>query len=165
MDSVEKVYTQTVIDDTPFPQDGVEGFDSSQSTTSGNYSAETIKDNPMPVKRTAVELISSALNTKSKKILQTFELTQSGGIQIGKYEEGVTGDLRMTPAGIAARNPSGETTFALDAETGDAVFKGTVSAGSFIGADGNFVVEQGQNGARIVLYNNGLPSILIGDPT
>jgi len=132
----EKVYTPKTIDEIPLPVEG-EGMvlETTQSKSGGNFSSEKIKDNDVPQKRVAVELLSSALNTKSKRVLQEFTLEQSGGFQIGKYTPGVSGDLRITPNGITARDESGINTFVLDATTGDATFKGTIQAGTLIGGE------------------------------
>lgn len=137
-----KIYEPTVVNDSPFPTYGDEVVaDSPSGGGSGKaFSTETITDQPMPTKRIAREILSTAFNTKSKKILQEFQFTPSGALQIGKYESGVTGDVRISPTGILARDSLGDTTFALDAETGDAIFKGTVRAGSLI-SDG--IIEGG----------------------
>jgi len=162
----EKVYYPETIEDTPFPQAEGGNLDISQAIGKGVYGPQTIKDRPMPTKRVAVELLSSALNTKSKKILQEFQFTPSGALQIGKYQNGVSGDLRISPSGILGRNLSGITTFAIDADNGDAIFLGTLQAGTIIAGDTNIVMETASNGAgRIVLLNGDIPAILIGDPS
>lgn len=168
----EKIYYPETIEDSPLPNaEASESYGTSQSTANDTYSPQTIKSQVVPKKRVAQELIGSALNTKSRKILATFELAQSGGIQIGEYENGISGDIRITPTGIVARDTAGVTTFALDAETGDAVFKGVVQAGSIISAgdivggtlflaDGgvNIVAESG-----IITFNPGVDVKLVGD--
>lgn len=165
MSDINKVYTPEVIAETPFPQTQEEAQASSQSTGGGVYTPETIKDNPVPVKRTAVELLSTALNTVSKKILQTFELVQSGGLQIGKFVAGVSGDVRITPNGITARDSAGNTTFNLDGTNGDAQFAGTLRAGATI-VSNSIITQQSANGnGRTVYINGGMPSIVIGDPS
>lgn len=129
----DKIFHQQVIDDNPFPnEEGEVPFNVTQSTGGERVSAEKIPDQGFPTKRIATEVISTALNTKSRKILAEFEFTESGALQIGKYANGVSGDLKISPSGIVARNDAGTTTFAIDGTTGDAVFKGTVQAGSLI---------------------------------
>lgn len=159
-----KVYTPTVIDDAPFPQEDLI-MGTSQTSPSGALSPSTIKDQTIPTKRIAVELLSSVLNTRSKKILQEFQFTQSGALQIGKYENGVSGDLRISPAGITARNTSGLITLSIDGETGDAVFAGELRSGSVITETvilGNSdIVLDGEN-RRIVFFNGNIPEIVIG---
>jgi len=131
--SDDKVYNPEEIEDSPFPnEDTIESFDVSQSTSGDKINAQQIKDQKMPSRRIAQELIGTALNTKSQKILKEFEFTDSGAIKVGEYENGVSGDLKISPNGLVARNDAGTTTFAIDGTSGDAVFKGTVQAGSVI---------------------------------
>ena len=164
----DQVFHAEIIEENPFPTEGgVVAFDTSQQRSDGEYSAETIKPQPLPTRKVAYEVIGSALNTKSRKILAEFEFTQSGAIQIGKYENGVSGDLRLTPAGITARNSSGTTTLAVDVDTGSAVFMGEIQAGAIITGlvsvgDNNIVID-GDN-RRMVFYDeNDIPVILIGN--
>lgn len=165
----DKVYYPQVIPDEPFPQTALDsvlaptlGADSKQS-----YSPSTISDQSMPTKRVATELLSTSLDTNKRKILQEFEFTQSGSLQIGKFEQGVSGDLRLTPNGITGRDIAGLITFAINALTGDAVFKGSVQAGSVVtGAvsvgDSNILID-GET-RRIIFYDdNGIPVIVIGN--
>lgn len=132
----EKIYTPEVITDQPFPvEDAAVSQAVSEPSSNGTYSPATIQPKPIPVKRIAHELFAESLNTKNRRILAEFQFTESGALQIGKYENGVSGDLRITPNGITARDMTGATTFAIDATTGDASFKGTITAGSVIAAD------------------------------
>ena len=85
-----------------------------------------------PVKQVARETLSHALNTKTKQILGEFTFGEVGAISIGSYSNGVSGDIRITPNGITARDINGATTFSIDGSDGSAVFKGTVSAGSVV---------------------------------
>lgn len=134
---MDKVYTPEVIQETPFPGDLASFIQDSVSSniTGGNYKPATTNQKKFPTKRIATELLSAALNTRSKRILDEFELQDSGGFKIGNFKEGISGDLRFTPNGLTARNKSGLTTFAVDGQTGDAVFKGTVQAADFIVID------------------------------
>lgn len=160
----EKVYIPEVIQETPFP--GIsESLDTqTQNKSGGNYSPVTTKPKQFPTKRTAVELISTSLNTRSRKVLKEFQLQQAGGFQIGNFEEGISGDLRITPNGLTARNIAGITTFAIDGDTGDATFLGILQAGTLVGGDNTVIIDTGgAGGGRIVLYNDGIPQILIGD--
>jgi len=165
----DKVLYPETIEDNPLPNEATGGnYKTSQSTRGGSYSAQKTKDQSLPTRRIAVELLSSALNTRTKRILGEFEFTPSGAIQVGKYVSGVSGDLRISPNGIAARDESGVYTFAIDAQTGSAVFKGTVQAGTLIGGEvivGNntWVIDGDPDKPRIILYNNNIPEILIGD--
>ena len=164
----DKVFRPVEIEDSILPGETESDVSSSQSSSGGVYSASKTEDSGFPTKRVAVELLSSSLNTKSKKILAEFEFTESGALQIGKYDNGVSGDLRITPGGITARDQSGITTFAIDGETGSAVFKGTVQAGTLIGGkvavgDGDILIDGEEK--RMIFYDpdTGLASIIIGN--
>lgn len=137
----EKVYTPATIQDNPFPGETETTPSSSTSSTSQTYTPKTINDNSVPKPIIAQETIGQALNTKSKKILGEFTLSESGAISIGKYTNGISGDIRVTPNGIVARDLSGNTTFALDGDNGSATFKGTVQANDFVVADENGLVS------------------------
>lgn len=160
-----KVYTPETIQDNPFPVDNQVVSDGSQSTTGGVYSSEKIGDSEFPTKRIAVEVISSKLNTQSKKILAEFSFTESGAIRVGKYEDGESGDIRISPDGIVARNKAGDTTFALDGETGDATFAGAIQAGSVITGEvivgDNNIILDGAN-KRIIINDGSYDRILMG---
>lgn len=143
----DKVYKPTEIQDAPFPNQDQASQDTSQQT-GDVFTPKTMVDTPLPRKKIASEVIGATLNTSSRKILAEFEFTPSGAIQIGDYKEGQFGDIKISPAGIVARNVRGETTFALDGDTGDAVFKGTITAGSVISA-GDIV------GGTLVLSDTG----------
>jgi len=133
----EKVFKPETIQDTPFPIKGEADLSTSQDKRGGIFGQQEIKDQSFPTKKVAYELLASALNTKSRKILAEFEFTEHGAIQIGKYMPGVSGDLRITPNGITARDLAGITTFAIDGATGDAIFKGIVQAKDFVVVDGH----------------------------
>jgi len=161
------VYHNEVIQETPFPGEVDTSLPIGTSNPAGTFNNTESKPKSFPTKKIAVELLSSALNTKSLKILQKFELTQSGAIQIGDFKEGVTGDLRLTPNGLTARDKAGITTFAIDGTTGDATFKGTIQSGAIVtglvDVGNNSVVIDGEN-RRMVFYDeNGVPVILIGN--
>ena len=170
----EKVYTNEVIKDAPFPQEGVAEGGSSQSTKDV-YTPNEIKETPFPTKKTANEVLSASLNTKSRKILGVFQFTKYGAIQVGTLEVGVSGEIKISPVGIVAKNKSGETTFAIDGDTGDASFKGTVRASTFISDNlltGQINVGQGIGGAyvrldgpnnRIIVHDGSYPRIVIGN--
>lgn len=161
----DKNYEPEIISETPFPDEPIVLDTQTKPSSGGNYTPTTTKEKTFPEKRTAVELLSTALNTRSRKILEEFELQQSGGLKIGDYKSGVSGDLRLTPNGMTARNKSGITTLAVDGDTGDAIFAGQVRAGSTIVAD-TIITEKASSGnGRTVYYNSGVPAIVIGDPS
>lgn len=130
-----KVYTPEVIADAPFPITGedalVESNSSSTQSSKGVYGAKETPEKGFPLKMVAKELFSTAINTISKKILKTFEFAKSGAIQIGEYIHGLSGEIKISPDGIVAKNKDGITTFAVDGTTGDAIFSGDVRAGTF----------------------------------
>lgn len=128
----EKVYTPEIVPDVGFPQSS-EGVASTvtQPGSGGVSTPKKTPEVPFPQKMVAKELLSTVFNTVSKKILGAFEFAKSGAIQIGEYIAGVSGDIRISPKGIVARNKAGATTFALDGETGDGTFQGTIRASKF----------------------------------
>jgi len=68
----------------------------------------------------------SAINTATGVIVTPFTFGVSGALQIGTYENGVSGDLKVSPNGILARSSTGATTFSIDGTTGVAVLNGLV---------------------------------------
>lgn len=167
MDDKQKVYYPETIEDTPFPTiEGEVTFDTSDSKSGDTFKNTTIKPQSFPTRKVAHEVIGSALNTQSRKILAEFEFTQTGAMQIGKYANGVSGDIRISPNGIVGRNSSGLNTFTLDGETGDATFAGTLQTGALVSGivavGDNSIVIDGEN-RRIVFYDeNDVPAIFIG---
>jgi len=163
----EKIFEPTVTNDTPFPGEEQEYSNVSQSSANQTYSPATIPEQSIPTKRIAVELLSTAMNTKSRKIHQDFQFTKSGAISVGEYENGVSGEVKISPAGIAAKNKAGVTTFALDGDTGDAVFAGRVQAGTLISGavavgDGSIIID-GETKRMIFYADDGTPQIVIGN--
>ena len=168
----DKVYYPATIADEPFPsQVGVADYGATSSPSGSGegqtYTPSKTDDQSLPTKKIAVELIGQALNTRSKKILQEFQFTPSGALQIGIFTVGVNGDIRISPLGIVARNSAGLVTFSLDGESGDAIFKGSIQAGSLItGAvavgDGNILIDG--DSRRMIFYDEqGIPVIVIGN--
>jgi len=108
------------------------------ATGSVNYEGKTVAspstrvDKQFPVKNIARETLSESINTRTKRILGNYTFGALGAISIGSYENGVSGDIRITPDGLTARNINGVTTFFIDGVTGDATFLGTISAGSVV---------------------------------
>lgn len=168
---VDRIYQQETIEENPFPLSGPVDLSLSQDASGRQgekvYGAEVIEDIPYPTKKIATEVLSTALNTRSKKILQEFQFTPSGAIQIGDYTEGEYGDIRISPSGIVGRNVQGDITFALDGETGDAFFTGTLRAqstisGSVIVGDSDIIID-GEN-KRMVFYDDtGRAVIVLGE--
>lgn len=164
-----KVYQNEVIADVAFPSEDVtvSESESSQSSSTKTYSPTTISEQSLPTPRIAVELISAQLDTRSRKILAEFQFTQYGAIQVGEYKNGVSGDIRISPSGIVARDMSGNTTFALDGDTGSAVFAGTIQAGTLVGGavavgDGSILID-GETKRLVFFDDAGIPVIIIGN--
>jgi len=166
---MDKVYEPEVMQETPFPMEGITAFTPSTPNAVDTYTPTTAKEKVLPKKRIATELLSTSLNTRSRKILEEFELVQSGGIQVGNFQEGLSGDLRITPNGLTARDLAGITTFAISGTDGSATFKGEVQSGSLItgevvvgnnrviidGTDGTIVINDGSNDRVLIGYQLG----------
>lgn len=137
----EKVYTPEVVDEVPFPTEQEQILSVSDSESGGTYSPAKTQPTPFKQKVVSHETLAQSLNTRSRKVLQEFDLIQSGGFKVGDFKEGISGDLRITPNGLTARDIAGNTTFAIDGTTGDATFKGTVQAADFTVIDENGLVS------------------------
>jgi len=163
----EKIYTPEVIQENPFPGDPLLPRVPQPKSPAGTYTPKADAEGRFPTRKIAVELLGQALNTKSKKILQEFQFTPSGAIQVGNYKKGVTGDLRISPNGITARDIAGLTTFAIDGTTGDAVFKGTIQTGALISGlvdvGDNSIVIDGESKRMVFYDDSGIPVIVIGE--
>lgn len=169
----DKVYSAETIPDNPFPaQPDQLTVTDQQSTASGvsgtsESKAATIPEQTFPAQMIANELMSSSLNTRTKKIIQEFAFAPSGAIQIGEFLAGISGDLRLSPDGIVGRNTLGDTTFAIDAQTGGAVFAGIIQGLSLIAGlvnlgDGSIQID-GINKRMLFFDDNGIPVIVIGN--
>lgn len=170
------VHEPDVITDQPFPgiEDDTNGSNSGGASDSQRvveHSPREIPERSFPVPSVASILISDSFDSQTKRILSEYQFGLSGALQIGKYEENVSGDVRISPSGIIGRNLLGETTFTLDAATGDATFKGIVQAGTLISgivAVGNnrWVIDGDAEFPSIRLYDESDPpkvSIFIGE--
>lgn len=167
----EKVYTPEVIQENPLPDgNAVVSLDALQpgNKTTGEMAPATIKDRGIPAKKVAHELLASALNTRTRKVLQEFQFTPSGALQIGDYQEGDSGDIRISPNGIVARDVHGNTTFALDGTDGSAVFAGTIQTGALVAGiisvgNNTWIIDGDPESPRIILYNNAIPELVLGE--
>lgn len=167
MDDKQKIYFPETVTDTPFPTEeqpvSLEVAENQSAEVSQN---KTTKAQDFPTRRVAYEVLGNALNTRSKKILAEFDFGKSGALQIGEYQNGTSGDIRISPNGIVARDSAGVTTFALDGTTGSAVFKGTIQSDTLISGlvqvGGDKVVIDGENNQILVYDENDNVAILIG---
>lgn len=165
----EKIYSPEEIQDNPLPgQIVAPNFSSSDPGTKDVPEPSSIKDQTTPSKRVAVDVIGRAINTSSRKILAEFQFTETGALQVGKFTPSVSGDIKISPGGIVARNEAGVTTFVLDGDSGDAYFSGTIQAGTLIGGkvavgDGDILIDGEEK--RMIFYDpdTGLASIIIGN--
>ena len=121
----------------PFPGQGQSS--GSNPASSGNLVPESISAGGFPIPVVASHLVSAMLNSMTGKILGNFSFGRLGAISIGRYVNGVSGDVRISPNGILGRNSAGVTTFSIDATTGNAAFLGTVYATA--GSIGGFTIE------------------------
>jgi hypothetical protein len=161
----DDIFHPKVVEDTPLPgQTGV-SFDSSQKSSKDTYSPQVQSAQDIPIKKTAQELLSSSLNTKSRSIIGVYQFTESGAIKIGNFVFGQSGEILISPSGITARNKAGETTLAVDGETGDAIFKGIIQSGALItgrivvGEDEGVVID-GENGGTITIKDENGTTII-----
>ena len=130
----DQILYPTVIEETPFPGETIQDI-TSVNSSGGSSIPTTTKSTGFKQRVIAHETISQSLNTLSKKINGVFEFLKMGAIKIGEYINGVSGEIKISPDGIVARNKSGDTTFAIDGDTGNATFKGSVIAKDFLIAD------------------------------
>lgn len=139
----EKVYTPETISENSLPlEDSIVSLEVSESgSENSGYSQGSIQNQPVPTKKVATELLSSVLNTKTRKIIGEFQFTPSGAIKIGNYQEGESGEIRITPDGILGLDVYGNTTFAIDSSDGSAVFKGEIRADDFVISDNNGILS------------------------
>ena len=153
-----KVYEPEVVSETPYPNEVFSPIGTSENNTaSGTVSPQVARETKIPQKKISHELLSTAINTKSRKVLEQFTLQQSGGFKIGNYQEGTSGEVSITPNGIVAKNASGIDTIVIDGESGDAIFAGEIRSGSTV--TGSVEITDGY----IAMYNDGNLEIFIGD--
>lgn len=114
------------------PLEGTEPQLTAYNPTDGGTLPDSTKGVDFQGDVIARELRSQSLNTMSRKILAEYNFSLNGALAVGTYVSGTSGDIRISPDGIVARNSSGTTTFAIDGTTGDATFFGTVVAGSLV---------------------------------
>lgn len=133
----------------------------SNSTSNGSSSGEkveTSQERGFPTASIATHVISDSLDTQSRRILAEYNFGESGALLIGRFVDGISGELRISPDGLVAKNKNGETTFTLDATTGDATFKGILAAGSLIAGSRVYITERG------IIVNDGYyDRIIIGE--
>lgn len=168
-DTIREISAQ-VIDDQQFPSlTQTEGGDGATggSRAVNQMTPDEIPDRNLPSQTIANDVISSSFDTQSRRILGEFEFSINGALQIGKFEEGVSGDIRISPNGIFGRDLNGDPTVTIDTTTGDATFRGTIAAGSLIAGRTDIGVPNGNvyidgNNVRIIISDGTHDRILIG---
>jgi hypothetical protein len=139
----DKIYYPEQIDDQSLPLTGNETVKAVNTNVASKdiYTPVTEVNKKYPEKFIAHETVSQSIDTLAKKIKGEFSFGKQGAVQIGEHVFGESGEIKMSSNGITAKNLNGEETFALDATTGDAVFKGIVKAADFVIADENGLVS------------------------
>ena len=94
------------------------------------YTPEEYKSEELPSNIIASDLISTSFDSQLNRILGNYSFGQLGAIQIGSYSSGVSGDIKISPNGIVARNKSNVTTFSVDGATGNVYVYGVLTVGS-----------------------------------
>lgn len=85
---------------------------------------QTLSDISIPQGFNATEVIAESLDTQARAIKGNYTFEQMGALEIGQ--------ILISPSGIVAEDLSGNPTVTIDADTGNATFKGTVAAGSIV---------------------------------
>ena len=120
---------------------GTTGSSSESKEAMGVFSPNSSPSNSIPTPTLASEVVGISLNTQARQILGGYTFGQVGALAVGKYINGVSGDIRISPSGIVGRNSGGTNTFTIDGVTGDATFLGTVTATA--GLIGGFTIASG----------------------
>lgn len=155
MSDSNKEYYPEKITSNPLPAVQDQAGSVSSSGAGGEYGAMSFPPAQFPRVPVSRETIGQNLDTKSRKILGQFQFGSLGAIQVGTYEFGVSGEVKISPDGFVAKNVNGETTVAIDGTTGDATFRGTLQAGSIV--SGNVTVS----GLGAFIVNDGTYNVII----
>ena len=134
----------------------------SKSSSMASYKPVATVEKKYPTIVVARELLSSALDTVSKKIKGTFTFSKIGAIKIGEYVFGVSGEVSISPNGITATNVNGTTTVGIDGTTGDAFFSGELRTGSVV-TGAVTVGGNGNNGSIVLLDDSDVPFFVAGE--
>lgn len=144
-----------VIIDQPIPLLGGSVIDASgqgsNPVLSGTPVPTTQLDKKFPPRVIARETISQSLNTKTKSILADYTFESLGAISIYSPIHPLA-HISISGDGIIGVNANGDTTFAIDGATGDAIFAGELRSGTLI--TGEIVLGDGS----IILDDMGLKS-------
>lgn len=139
------IYTPDTIDDVQLSSEGIQptvtpaGSNQVSSNIQNNTVNPYANKKPSSEKIVAFDVIGLSIDTHKQVILGNFTFGQVGALAIGEYVNGESGDIRISPNGIIARNVNGDVTFLVDGTTGDLAVKGTITSGSLV--TGNVVVQ------------------------
>ena len=161
----DDVYYPQQINDNPFSEDGeVTYANNNGSNPNGKEVVTPLKDvdKKFPPKNISHETISESLNTRTKKIKAEYSFAKHGALSIGEYVDGVSGEVKISPNGITAKNINGEETFAIDGTSGDATFKGVLQAGSLIAGDGEIIIGTYEGRGQILFMEEDKAAVLLG---
>jgi hypothetical protein len=143
-------------------------------SSSGKSTTQVLKpqeeSESLPAQKIAYAVISESIDTQKRRILGQFEFGEMGAIRIGKYKQGESGEILITPNGITAVNQTGNTTLTIDGTTGNATFRGTIQANSVVGGSVRVGTGSGNAGVfidggnnRITVHDGTHPRIVIGN--
>jgi hypothetical protein len=157
-----KIYKPETEKELPLPVEN----QTTVSSSGGKSSTEVLKpqeeSESLPSQKIAYAVISESIDTQKRRILGQFEFGEMGAIRIGKYKQGESGEILITPNGITAINQTGDTTLTIDGTTGNATFRGTIQANSVVG--GSVRVGTG-SGSAGVFIDGGNKRIIVNDGT
>lgn len=166
----DATYRPNTIQEVPFPEvsQSVGQTAAASSGTEGSKTFQPSETAPLsfPTQTIASTVIADSLNTQNRRILADYTFGEYGSLKVGKYENGVSGELSISPNGISATNKDGDNTLTIDGTTGDATFKGTIAANSLIagktdiGQGGNIYIDGANN--RIIINDGTNDRIIIG---
>jgi len=146
LDTIQIFYPDT-IDFQPLTSEAMQVMDMAGSTSSktaggvdgkGGTEVQTpskFPPRPTPIPVVAKEVIGNSIDTQSRRILSNYQFGKVGALQIGEYVNGSSGDIRLSPDGLVARNSAGLNTITIDGTTGNITILGTIAAGSAILAE------------------------------
>ncbi len=134
------------------------GSNSNPVTSNADAEVPTVHtDQEIPQAFIAQETIAQSLNTETKRILAEYEFESLGAFTVQSKTHPLA-HISYSGDGIVAVNSAGDTTIAVDGETGDVTIIGTLQAGSIISGsvivgDGSIVIDGGTT--QINLFDSG----------
>lgn len=128
-----------------------------QAVSADAVQPATITDTAIATPPVASDVVGTSLDTQQRLILGEYSFGNVGAMQVGTFEQGVSGYVRLSPTGILAVDDENNTTFSVDATTGQAYFSGGVQIGGVTGAGylkiydslDNLIVQGDQSGLNL----------------